>query len=162
MHKSTVRFIALAAGAIACATACADPISGVAQDDPPSPEQVTELFDTWNDTLASGDPEAVADLYAPDAVLLPTVSNVVRTDRAGIVDYFTGFLPTKPSAVIEQSTVNVLDSDNAIDTGVYRITLSKSGVPEVIDARYTFVYEKRDGEWLIVNHHSSEMPESES
>ncbi|MFI6429988.1 SgcJ/EcaC family oxidoreductase [Rhodococcus oryzae] len=160
MHKSTVRSIALTAGAIAALTACADPISEVAQDDPPSPEQVAELFDTWNETLATGDPEAVADLYAPDAVLLPTVSNAVRTDRAGIVDYFTGFLPTKPSAVIEQSIVNVLDADNAIDTGVYRFTMNKPEGTEIVDARYTFVYEKRDGEWLIVNHHSSEMPES--
>jgi uncharacterized protein (TIGR02246 family) len=160
MHKSTVRSIALTAGAVAALAACADPISGVAQDDPPSQEQVTELFDTWNETLATGDPEAVADLYAPDAVLLPTVSNTVRTDRAGIVDYFTGFLPSKPSAVIEQSVVTVLDADNAIDTGVYRFTMNKPEGMEIVDARYTFVYEKRDGEWLIVNHHSSEMPES--
>ncbi|MFG1784398.1 SgcJ/EcaC family oxidoreductase [Rhodococcus oryzae] len=160
MHKSTVRSIALTAGAIAALTACADPISGVAQDDPPSPEQVAELFDTWNETLATGDPEAVADLYAPDAVLLPTVSNEVRTDHAGIIDYFTGFLPSKPSAVIEQSVVNVLDADSAIDTGVYRFTMNKPEGQEVVDARYTFVYEKRDGKWLIVNHHSSEMPES--
>ena len=160
MHKSTVRSIALTAGAIAALTACADPISGVAQDDPPSPEQVAELFDTWNETLATGDPESVADLYAPNAVLLPTVSNEVRTDRAGIIDYFTGFLPNRPSAVIEQSVVNVLDADNAIDTGVYRFTMNKPEGPEIVDARYTFVYEKRDGEWLIVNHHSSEMPES--
>jgi hypothetical protein len=38
--------------------------------------------------LAILDPEKVADRYAPDAVLLPIVSNEVRTYRAGIVDYF--------------------------------------------------------------------------
>ena len=88
------------------------------------------------------------------------VSLLVYECVAGIIDYFTGFLPNRPSAVIEQSVVNVLDADNAIDTGVYRFTMNKPEGTEIVDARYTFVYEKRDGEWLIVNHHSSEMPES--
>jgi hypothetical protein len=50
---------------------------------------VAEQFYVWNSALATLDPEKVADCYAPDSVLLPTVSNQVRTDRAGKVDYFT-------------------------------------------------------------------------
>jgi uncharacterized protein (TIGR02246 family) len=42
-------------------------------------------FDRWNEALQTGDPEAVAALYMPDAVLLPTVSNQVRTDHEGKV-----------------------------------------------------------------------------
>ena len=57
---------------------------------------VLGLFDTWNDALATGDSATVADLYAPHAVLLPTVSNDVRTDRAGIIDYFDKFLQIDP------------------------------------------------------------------
>jgi uncharacterized protein (TIGR02246 family) len=50
---------------------------------------VAAQFDRWNSALQTGDPEKVASLYAPDGVLLPTVSNKVRPDHATKVDYFT-------------------------------------------------------------------------
>ena len=126
-----------------------------------SKTQIAGLFNTWNKTLKTGDPEKVADLYAKDAVLLPTVSNKVRTDRAGIVDYFQHFLENKPVGKKIQTIVNVLDDNSAIDTGVYEFTLTdhETGEKSVVKARYTYEYEKRDGKWLIVNHHSSKMPE---
>ncbi|GEC06348.1 hypothetical protein SSP24_40030 [Streptomyces spinoverrucosus] len=127
----------------------------------PSKKQVAGLFDRWNAALQTGDPEKVADLYAKDAVLLPTVSNKVRTDRAGIVDYFEHFLQNKPVGTKVQTIVKVLDSNSAIDTGVYKFALTdhETGEKSTVVARYTYEYEKRGGEWKIVNHHSSAMPE---
>ena len=130
-----------------------------AQHSKPSPKTIANLFTQWNAALATGDPRKVADRYAPDAVLLPTVSNKVRTDRAGIVDYFTHFLQSKPQGVIKESHVAVLDRTTALDTGVYVFTLVEDGKQRQVEARYTFVYELRGGKWLIVNHHSSAMPE---
>ncbi|GAB2736273.1 SgcJ/EcaC family oxidoreductase [Streptomyces bullii] len=123
--------------------------------------QVLGLFDNWNAALQTGDPQKVADLYASDAVLLPTVSNKVRTDRAGIVDYFEHFLANKPYGTKLESHVNVLDENSVIDTGVYEFALTDhdTGVKNTVKARYTYEYEKRNGKWLIVNHHSSKMPE---
>ena len=43
------------------------------------PAGVAEMFDRWNTALQTGNPEIVADLYAPDGVLLPTVSNQVSS-----------------------------------------------------------------------------------
>ncbi|MGW0469653.1 SgcJ/EcaC family oxidoreductase [Streptomyces coeruleorubidus] len=125
--------------------------------------QVLGLFDQWNAALQTGDPQKVADLYAKDAVLLPTVSDDVRTDRAEIVDYFEHFLRNKPAGTKVESVVNVLDRDTVIDTGVYEFELTdhETGAKNTVKARYTYAYEKQaDGTWLIVNHHSSKMPES--
>lgn len=127
----------------------------------PTKAQIAHLFDGWNAALQTGDPDKVADRYASDAVLLPTVSNKIRTDHAEIVDYFEHFLANKPVGKKIETIVNVLDSNSAIDTGIYEFTLTDpdTGAKRVVEARYTYEYEKRGGEWLIVNHHSSAMPE---
>lgn len=150
-----------AAAGLALVTGCS---TGNAQPAPAAPaaptaQAISGLFTDWNAALATGDAEKVADLYAPDAVLLPTVSNKVRTNRAEIVDYFQHFLKNKPGGKIEQEVVNVLDADTAVNTGIYRFGLTQDGVAQEVEARYTFVYELREGKWLIVNHHSSAMPE---
>ncbi|MEU4463537.1 SgcJ/EcaC family oxidoreductase [Streptomyces sp. NPDC024017] len=129
---------------------------------PVTKAQVLGLFDNWNAALQTGDPKKVADLYAKDAVLLPTVSNQVRTDRAEIVDYFEHFLRNKPFGTKVESVVNVLDRDTVIDTGVYEFELTDhdTGAKSTVKARYTYAYEKQpNGKWLIVNHHSSKMPQ---
>ena len=54
-------------------------------------QELAAQFDRWNMALQTGDPEKVAALYAPDGVLLPTVSNQVRTDHAGKVCCCPGY-----------------------------------------------------------------------
>ncbi|MDX8141161.1 SgcJ/EcaC family oxidoreductase [Lentzea sp. BCCO 10_0061] len=148
------------AGVTALLVGCTSaPAQSATTEAAPAPEQIKALFADWNNALATGDAQKVADRYAPNAVLLPTVSNQVRSTRAEIVDYFEHFLLNKPSGEILDSHVAVLDTDDAIDAGTYRFSLTKDGKPTTVDARYTFVYEKIGGKWLIVNHHSSAMPE---
>ncbi|MEV0239499.1 SgcJ/EcaC family oxidoreductase [Streptomyces sp. NPDC050674] len=155
----------LAAGSFALGTGVAgadSPSKGEKHAVPVTKTQVLGLFDDWNAALQTGDPKKVADLYAKDAVLLPTVSNQVRTDRAGIVDYFEHFLLNKPKGTKIESVVNVLDRDTVIDTGVYEFALTDhgTGAKSTVKARYTYAYEKQpNGKWLIVNHHSSKMPQ---
>ncbi|UCM89007.1 SgcJ/EcaC family oxidoreductase [Streptomyces marincola] len=130
---------------------------------PPTEAEIRALFARWNDALATGDAEVVADRYAADAVLEPTQSNRIRTDRAGIVDYFEHFLTQRPTGEIDESYVEILGRDAAVDGGAYTFHLTDpaTGEPRDVRARYTFVYERdrRTGTWLIVNHHSSVMPE---
>ncbi|MEU3353732.1 SgcJ/EcaC family oxidoreductase [Streptomyces sp. NPDC037389] len=129
------------------------------QPERPTERQIRELFDRWNAALATLDANRVADLYAPDAVLLPTVSAEIRKTRAARVDYFRHFLENKPVGRIQERVINILNRTSAIDTGLYEFTLTdKHGHRSKVDARYTFVYKLRGGRWLIINHHSSKVP----
>ena len=58
-------------------------------------EEVQDLFYLWNDALKTLEPEIVASRYSDEAILLPTVSDTPRTDKEGIVDYFTKFLKVR-------------------------------------------------------------------
>ncbi|GAA2518124.1 SgcJ/EcaC family oxidoreductase [Streptomyces longisporus] len=150
----------VALGTIGTVAATAGPKPAVKHTEP-TRAQIAGLFDTWNKALQTGDSEKVASLYAKDAVLLPTVSNKVRTNHAEIVDYFDKFLQSKPVGKKVQTIVDVLDRNTAIDTGIYEFTLTDkaTGKKRVVEARYTYAYEKIHGKWKIVNHHSSAMPE---
>ena len=121
--------------------------------------QIAGLFDQWNAALATGKPAEVVKLYHPKATLLPTVSNQVRSTPAAIEDYFDHFLALKPHGTINYRDIRVLDKDTAVDSGVYTFDIVKDGKPAKVQARYSFVYEKVGKQWLIINHHSSAMPE---
>lgn len=123
---------------------------------PTDQRQVAALFDRWNASLATLDPDKVVANYAPDAVLLPTVSNQPRTNPKEIRDYFVKFLKNGPQGSIDQRTIRI-GCNVAQDVGTYSFRF-KDG--STVHARYTYVYEWRDGQWLIAHHHSSAMPET--
>ncbi len=116
-----------------------------------------DLFERWNEALKSGDAQRVSRCYAEDAVLLPTVSNVPRLSRSEIQDYFEHFLQKKPVGKVNQRNVK-LGCNKITDAGVYTFRIIDADRIEYVPARYTFVYESREGEWLIAHHHSSLMP----
>ncbi len=118
-------------------------------------DKIASLFNTWNAALKTGDPSKVASLYEKDAILLPTVSNKVRHNCSEIEDYFVNFLSKAPQGNIDESNVRIFDQ-LAINSGVYTFTF-KDGT--TVQARFTFVYCWNGNQWMIVEHHSSQMPE---
>jgi len=120
-------------------------------------DEVKDLFQLWNNALATEDPDQVAQRYASKAVLLPTVSDVPRTDYALIKDYFVSFLKKKPQGEILESNV-IIGHNWCQDAGIYEFTMGATG--DKVKGRYSFVYVFEDGEWKISHHHSSVMPEA--
>jgi uncharacterized protein (TIGR02246 family) len=120
--------------------------------------EIAQLFDRWNASLKTGKASEVVKNYAPNAILLPTVSKQVRHNRTQIRQYFEQFLKLQPVGTMKEENIKIF-CDIAIASGRYDINLIKNGKPEQVKARYTFVYQKIDNNWLIEEHHSSAMPE---
>ncbi|MBD8702834.1 SgcJ/EcaC family oxidoreductase [Frigoribacterium sp. CFBP 13712] len=163
--RFTVPVVALSAvallGITGCTAATADAASDAASDVPspaaaPSDAEVQALFDDWNASLATGDPEQVAEHYADDAVLLPTVSPGIHDTEEERLEYFEGFLLNEPSGEITEGVVRDLGDGYVSHSGLYTFTMGATG--DVVPARFTFVYAETDGEWKIVEHHSSKEP----
>jgi uncharacterized protein (TIGR02246 family) len=120
-----------------------------------SESEISSLFDEWNSALQTGDPKTVAALYESNAILLPTVSNKVRHNHEEVEDYFVRFLAKGPEGKIDEENVRIF-GQIAINSGVYTFTF-KDG--SSVQARFTFVYRWNGKRWMIVEHHSSQMPE---
>lgn len=153
---------------------------GCDADDPMFNEGLAKnLIKQWNNSLLNAKTGTAQELktsaqevvkanYAPHAVLLPTLSNVIRMDTPQLVDYFEHFLGKQPH----------LDAGSPYDTAVYSscglgvyngdYDFIAKGQP-IMHARFTFVYEYLDqptvaGQkpgWYIVSHHSSLQPPSQ-
>lgn len=98
---------------------------------PIAEEEVKNLFQLWNSALATEDPDAVAKRYASKAVLLPTVSDVPRTDYALIKDYFVGFLKKQPQGEILESHVTI-GHNWCQDAGIYEVSTKCEAKSHVI------------------------------
>ena len=110
-----------------------------------SAQEIAALFDRWNASLATLDPDKMAALYTPEAVLLPTLSNKPRTNHEEIRDYFVHFIEKKPQGTIDFRIIKI-GCDSASDTGLYTFTLHDTkGKPKKVSARYSYVYEYLDG-----------------
>ena len=117
--------------------------------------EIISLLNEWNDALQTGDPKAVSALYESDAILLPTVSNLVRHNHAEIEDYFVNFLAKGPSCTLDETNVRIF-GELAINSGIYTFSFNDESV---VQARFTFAYRFNGKRWMIVEHHSSQMPE---
>jgi len=116
----------------------------------------------WKENLAVGtteNPDKILSLYAKDAVLWGTISRTRRDDPAAIHDYFVNAYKNLPKLTVTFHDPYIrVYGDMAINTGYYTFSYAKDAEIKMLPARYSFSYIKRNGHWLIVDHHSSGMP----
>jgi uncharacterized protein (TIGR02246 family) len=127
-------------------------------------DDVAAAMNTWGEYLAKGtseDPGEILTLYADDAVLWGTISSKRRDEPAAIRDYFVNAYKALPELTVtfEDPHIRGDGGDTAVDTGYYTFSYEKGGATQSLPARYSFTLVKRDGEWQIVDHHSSAMPQ---
>lgn len=122
-------------------------------------EEIVSMTQMWIRAVSSENPREVVKLYSDSAVLVPTLSNKIRTTSRDIFEYFEYFLKKKPQIEVCESFVNELNNI-AIHSGKYIVKIN-SNTQETITCRFTFVYERHVlCKWKILHHHSSICPES--
>lgn len=118
--------------------------------------EILSLFEEWNDALQTGDPLKVTALYDCNAIILPTLSNQVRHNPEEFADYFEKvFLPREPEGRINEANVRIFEQ-LAINSGICTFTFNDGSS---VRARFSFVYCWNGVRWMIIEHHSSLMPE---
>jgi len=118
------------------------------------------LFDDWNKALQAPnhDPSRVVQLYAANAVLLPTKENGPLIGHAQIRGYFAKFLEQDPVGHIDSRAIVPAPCNIGVVAGLYTFKLTENRVRVDVPARYTYVYVYQGGHWLIAHHHSSAQP----
>lgn len=118
-------------------------------------QEIAALFERWNASLQTGEPDKVVANYAEHSILLATLSNTPRLTPEAKMDYFEHFLAKKPRGKIDSSWIDI-GCNTAVDAGLYTFTFADGSVAH---ARYTYTYRWDGKQWLISSHHSSLMPE---
>ena len=113
----------------------------------------------WAEAFAADTPDRIVALYDREAVLWGTLSPQRRDNAEAIHDYMVNAFKALPDHKVSfgDQLIRVY-GDTAINTGYYTFTYQKDGESKSLPARYSFVYVKRNGQWMIVDHHSSAMP----
>lgn len=118
-------------------------------------EQALEL---WCTTISHGKPEDIVNLFDPEAILLPTLMPGVLKTREERLSYFTQLMKNPNLTVtVNESHLRIIN-DIAINSGLYTFFFERQGKPVTIPARFTFIYQKKQQGWVIIEQHSSQIP----
>lgn len=119
--------------------------------------EVRALLDEWVRRVGQRDAAGVAALYHASAQFWGTLAAHVRDEPVEVQDYFERFLDRHS---IEASIGNLClraQGELILAAGHYIFVWQDKPDSDEIKARtrFTFVFGKRDGEWAILQHHSS-------
>ena len=121
--------------------------------------EVGSATQAWVAAFNSCDAARASSLYQPDAVLWGTVAPTIISTQTGIQQYFERACSSspQPKVTLGEQLIRVY-GDTAINSGSYTFTVFPEGQPRQFAARYSFIYRKAEGKWLIADHHSSAAP----
>jgi uncharacterized protein (TIGR02246 family) len=124
-----------------------------------SKETVVLAIDQWAAAFNNCDASAARALYSKQPALWGTVSTTLITSAEGVQQYFERLCSSSPKPRVEiQEQRPRQFGDLAVNTGTYTFTVFPGGQERKVPARFSFTYWREDGQWRIVDHHSSLLP----
>jgi len=130
------------------------------QPPPPAAEPNPELppvVEQWAAAFSKGDLDALMSLYAEDALFWGASSSQIRKGSSAIRQYYAQLLTGFPGIQVSLGQTNPRRyGDTGVNSGSFSMRrVAAGGKVSVTSARFTMVYVRRGGKWLIVDHHSS-------
>ena len=122
-------------------------------------EEAQAVAEKFVAAFVAGDLEATTALFAPDASLWGTISPELATDPDVVRKYFADNYAARAKvpltgAKITSSSISVLSDSTVLIAGRWQTERPTA----TSFLRYTFVVNKRDGQWRIVHLNSSLRP----
>lgn len=122
---------------------------------------VREAMARWSEVYATAtDAAEMLALYHPEAVFFGTGNPAPMATPEEMAPYFQTQFDSYTDRRHEflETVVRVID-DTATATGIYRFTVTPAGgAPIEVTYRHSYAYVFVDGEWLIIQQHSSQLP----
>jgi hypothetical protein len=163
--RGAITALPFAVGAMA---ACARPASAplAAGERAAIADTLQRMIIAAYDITKPGDPVArMLSLYPPTGGVVSASGGLVSVSHdsleAGIRAFwqFVGQNMRNPKWQWDPMHVDVLSRDAAVVTATYRIPhLTPRGAPHVIAGAMTEVFQRRDGRWVVVQEHLSDVP----
>jgi len=125
----------------AAAMVCAAP--AMAQ----SKAAIQKLNDAWDAAFNKGDGAAVAAMYAEDAYVLPSGSDMVQ-GRTAIAGFWSQAVQQLGDAKLTTLDVLPLGRGAAREIGTFSFK-TKGATPQDVVGKYAVVWRKIDGQWLL-------------
>ena len=122
---------------------------------------IKSIQESWGKAVISQNIDDLMSLYSDNAALKPTLSPVIRRTHSDIKAYFVGGGPYNDSGFLNNQIIDVEFAESepillgslAIDTGIY---IFKKQDGDVVEAHYTFCYQKNtQNKIVILTQHSS-------
>ena len=122
-------------------------------------KEIATVVHKWTEVFADDNPETILTLYDDEAVLWGTLSSTRLSGKKAIFGYFDKAFKALPGHKVTFGDQMIrIYGDIAINTGYYTFSYVKDGESKSLPARYSFVYRNHNGNWRIIDHHSSAMP----
>jgi len=114
----------------------------------------------WMDTICTGDPRQVLNMYLPNAILVATYDPNILRGHQQLLGYFNRFMAKEGLCGKIQSTYVQPIGRFKVFSGLYKFQFTEDGEIKSVNARYTFVLVPTHAGWKIAEHHSSEVPDA--
>ncbi len=120
--------------------------------------EVAAALEDWKNAVEDGSAEAIVALYDKKTIMISTFVQNPITNREGLLGYYKKVVANPDVRVEIQETHPRKFGNIAVNTGRYTLSYTQEGEEVVIPARFSFVYQLQGNKWMIVDQHSSRVP----